>query len=228
MELAVVPIVKPDAANFIFGQSHFIKTVEACMRRWWAQFLASASDWPSARPPVSGWCRRSGNNEAAVALARDNALALGAGHTFLIFLGDGFSPVNVLAAVRAVPEVCRIYCATADPTEVIVAQTELDRGVLGVVDGASPLGIETDPDIAWPKYLMRKIGYKLQWLEKAEANRLHQPAATSANPSWKLFAPIGRQARPSWYENSNGLAVNQGRADRNLGLAIGVPVEIVS
>ena len=88
-------------------------------------------------------------------------LAIGAGHTFLIFLGDGFFPVNVLAAVRAVPEVCRIYCATANPTQVIVAQTELGRGVLGVVDGASPLGVETDADIAWRKDLLRKIGYKL-------------------------------------------------------------------
>jgi hypothetical protein len=103
--------------------------------------------------------RWSGNDEAA--LARDNALAIGAGHTFLIFLGDGFFPVNVLAAVRAVPEVCRIYCATANPTEVIVAQTELGRGVLGVVDGASPLGVETDADIAWRKDLLRKLGYKL-------------------------------------------------------------------
>ena|SRR6516162_2512134 len=98
-----------------------------------------------------------GNDEAALA----NALAIGAGHTFLIFLGDGFFPVNVLAAVRAVPEVCRIYCATANPTQVIVAQTELGRGVLGVVDGASPLGVETDADIAWRKDLLRKIGYKL-------------------------------------------------------------------
>jgi adenosine/AMP kinase len=105
--------------------------------------------------------RWSGNDEGALALARDNALAIGAGHTFLIFLGDGFYPVNVLAAVRAVPEVCRIYCATANPTQVIVAQTELGRGVLGVVDGASPLGVETDADIVWRKDLLRKIGYKL-------------------------------------------------------------------
>ena len=98
-------------------------------------------------------------NEAALTLARDNALAVGAGHTFLIFLGDGFFPVNVLAAVRAVPEVCRIFCATANPTQVIVAQTELGRGVLGVVDGASPLGVESDADIAWRKDLLRKLGY---------------------------------------------------------------------
>ena len=136
MDLTVVPIVKPDAANFIFGQSHFIKTVEDLHE-------ALVGAVPGIRFGVA-FCeasgkrlvRWSGNDEAALALARDNALAIGAGHTFLIFLGDGFFPVNVLAAVRAVPEVCRIYCATANPTQVIVAQTELGRGVLGVVDGA--------------------------------------------------------------------------------------------
>jgi adenosine/AMP kinase len=161
MELTVVPIVKPDAANFIFGQSHFIETVEDLQRRWWERFRASASGWPSARPSGKRLVRWSGNDEAALTLARDNALAIGAGHTFLIFLGDGFFPVNVLAAVRAVPEVCRIYCATANPTQAIVAQTELGRGVLGLVDGASPLGVEADADIAWRKDLLRKIGYKL-------------------------------------------------------------------
>jgi adenosine/AMP kinase len=118
--------------------------------------------YPRSQAKTSRECRgASGNDEAALALARDNALAVGAGHTFLIFLGDGFFPVNVLAAVRAVPEVCRIYCATANPTEVIVAQTELGRGVLGVVDGGSPLGVETDADIVWRKDLLRKIGCKL-------------------------------------------------------------------
>jgi adenosine/AMP kinase len=161
MELTVVPIVKPDAANFIFGQSHFIKTVEDLQRRWWERFRASASGWPSARPPVSGWCAGRAMTKPPSPLHATTHWAIGAGHTFLIFLGDGFFPVNVLAAVRAVPEVCRIYCATANPTQAIVAQTELGRGVLGVVDGASPLGVETDTDIAWRKDLLRKIGYKL-------------------------------------------------------------------
>src|SRR5208337_4289809 len=153
MELTVVPIIKPDAVNFIFGQSHFIKTVEDLHE-------ALVGAVPGIRFGLS-FCeasdkrlvRWSGNDEAALALARDNALAIGAGHTFLIFLGDGFFPVNVLAAVRAVPEVCRIYCATANPTQVIVAQTELGRGILGVVDGASPLGVETDADIVWRHHL---------------------------------------------------------------------------
>jgi len=161
MELTVVPIVKPDAVNFIFGQSHFIKTVEDLH-----EALVGAVPRISfglAFCEASGKClvRWSGNDDASIALASDNALAIGAGHSFLIFLGEGFFPVNVLAAVRAVPEVCRIYCATANPTEVIVVQTEQGRGVLGVVDGASPKGVETDADIAWRKDLLRNIGYKL-------------------------------------------------------------------
>ncbi|MDF6619161.1 adenosine-specific kinase, partial [Escherichia coli] len=121
MDLTVVPIVKPEATNFIFGQSHFIKTVEDLHE-------ALVGAVPGIRFGIA-FCeasgkrlvRWSGNDETALQLARDNALAIGAGHTFLIFLGDGFFPVNVLAAVRAVPEVCRIYCATANPTQVIVA-----------------------------------------------------------------------------------------------------------
>ncbi len=105
--------------------------------------------------------RWSGTDEAMIDLACQNALAIGAGHCFLLFLGDGFYPVNVLATVRAVPEVCRIYCATANPTEVVVAQTAQGRAVLGVVDGASPLGLETEADIASRRNLLREIGYKL-------------------------------------------------------------------
>jgi adenosine/AMP kinase len=161
MELTVVPIVKPDDANFIFGQSHFIKTVEDLHEALVGAVPRIRFGLAFCEASGKRLVRWSGNDEASLTLARNNALAIGAGHTFLIFLGDGFFPVNVLAAVRAVPEVCRIYCATANPTQVIVAQTELGRGVLGVVDGASPLGVETDTDIAWRKDLLRKIGYKL-------------------------------------------------------------------
>ncbi|KWR90012.1 adenosine-specific kinase [Cupriavidus sp. IDO] len=161
MELSVVPVAKPEATNFIFGQSHFIKTVDDLHE-------ALAGTVPGIRFGLA-FCeasgkrlvRWSGTDEALIDLACENALAIGAGHTFLIFLGDGFFPVNVLPAVRAVPEVCRIYCATANPTEVIIAQTDAGRGVLGVVDGAPPLGIETDADITWRRDLLRKIGYKL-------------------------------------------------------------------
>jgi hypothetical protein len=96
-----------------------------------------------------------------VELARTHAQALGAGHSFILFLGEGFFPVNILNAVKAVPEVCRIFCATANPAEVIVAETDQGRAILGVVDGASPLGVEGGEDIAWRKEFLRKIGYKL-------------------------------------------------------------------
>ena len=98
---------------------------------------------------------------ALVELARTNAVAIAAGHSFIIFLGDGFFPINVLNTIKMVPEVCRIFCATANPTEVIIAETEQGRGILGVVDGFSPKGIEGDEDIAWRKGFLRQIGYKL-------------------------------------------------------------------
>ena len=104
--------------------------------------------------------RWSGTDETMTALARQNALAIGAGHSFIIFLGQGFYPVNVLNTVKNVGEVCRIFCATANPVEVILAETEQGRGILGVVDGASPLGIEDEDGIAWRKGFLRMIGYK--------------------------------------------------------------------
>ena len=95
-----------------------------------------------------------------IALAKENTLALGAGHSFILFLGEGYFPINVLNAIKQVPEVCRIYCATANPTEVILAETEQGRGILGVVDGNSPVGVEDEEDIAWRKGFLRMIGYK--------------------------------------------------------------------
>ncbi len=105
--------------------------------------------------------RWSGSDEAMIELAKKNALAVGAGHSFIIFLAEGFFPVNVLNAVKAVPEVARVYCATANPAEVLVAQTAQGRAILGVVDGSSPKGVEGAEDIAWRKDLLRKIGYKI-------------------------------------------------------------------
>lgn len=105
--------------------------------------------------------RWSGTDETLIALAQQNALALAAGHSFIIFLGDGFSPVNVLNAIKLVPEVCQLFCATANPTEVIIAQTDQGRAILGVVDGWSPRGIENQAGIAWRKDLLRTIGYTL-------------------------------------------------------------------
>jgi adenosine/AMP kinase len=161
MELTCVKIEKPDETNFILGQSHFIKTIEDVHEA--LVNTVPGIKFGLAFCEASGKCliRWSGTDEGMIDLARKNAQAIGAGHSFIIFLGEGFYPVNVLNAVKAVPEVCRVFCATANPVEVVVAQTDLGRGILGVVDGASPLGIEADEDIAWRKGFLRMIGYKV-------------------------------------------------------------------
>ncbi len=161
MDLTTVKIEKPDPINFILGQTHFIKSVEDTH-----EALVSAVPgikFGLAFCEASGKClvRWSGTDPAMIALAQRNALALGCGHSFIIFLGEGFYPVNVLNTIKMVPEVCRIFCATANPVEVVVAQTEEGRGIVGVVDGASPKGVEGDEDIAWRKGFLRQIGYKL-------------------------------------------------------------------
>ena len=161
MELSTVTIQKPETVNFILGQTHFIKSVEDIH-----EALINAVPgikFGLAFCEASGKCliRWTGTDAAMTELAKSNAQAIGAGHTFIVFLGDGYFPLNVLNAIKMVPEVCRIYCATANPTEVIVAQTEQGRGVLGVVDGFSPKGVESDADIQWRKEFLRQIGYKL-------------------------------------------------------------------
>ncbi len=161
MEILTVKIEKPEEVNFILGQSHFIKTVEDVH-----EALVNAVPgikFGLAFCEASGKCmiRWSGTDEAMIALAKKNAQAIGAGHSFIVFLAEGFFPVNVLKAIQNTPEVCRIFCATANPTEVLVAETGLGRGVLGVVDGSAPLGVEGEEDIAWRKSFLRKIGYKL-------------------------------------------------------------------
>ncbi len=160
MDLKVVPIEKPEAINFILGQSHFIKTVEDIHE-------ALVSTVPGIKfglafNEASGKClvRWTGTDESMIALAQQNAMAIGAGHSFILFLAEGYFPINVMKAVQAVPEVCRIFCATANPTSVIVAEDGTGRGILGVIDGSSPMGIETDDDIAWRKGFLRTIGYK--------------------------------------------------------------------
>ncbi len=160
MHLTTVAIEKPEDINFILGQSHFIKTVEDIH-----EALVGAVPgikFGLAFCEASGKClvRWSGSDPAMIDLAQKNAIKIGAGHSFILFLGDGFYPVNVLNAVRNVPEVCRIFCATANPTEVIVAETAQGRGILGVVDGSSPAGIEGEEEIAWRKGFLRMIGYK--------------------------------------------------------------------
>ena len=160
MHLTAVKIQNPEEINFILGQSHFIKTVEDIHE-------ALVSSVPGIKfglafCEASGKClvRCSGTDAALIDLARHNALAVGAGHSFILFLGTGFFPINVLNQVKMIPEVCRIFCATANPVEVIVAQSELGRGILGVIDGFSPKGVEGEADVAWRVDFLRKIGYK--------------------------------------------------------------------
>ena len=159
MELRTVPIEKPEEVNLILGQAHFIKTVEDLHEALICAvpgILFGLAFCESSGPAL---VRASGTSPEMVELARSNALNLGAGHSFIIFLKNCF-PVNVLNAVKAVPEVCRIYCATANPVEVILAETDQGRGILGVVDGVRPKGMEGEQDIAERKAFLRRIGYK--------------------------------------------------------------------
>jgi adenosine/AMP kinase len=161
MDIKIVKIEKPDEINFILGQSHFIKTVEDLHEA--LVNTVPGIKFGLAFCEASGKClvRWSGTDEAMIKLAKMNAQAIGAGHSFILFLSEGFFPLNILNSVKAIPEVACIYCATANPTEVLLAQTEQGRGILGVIDGSSPKGIEEKEDIAWRKDFVRKIGYKL-------------------------------------------------------------------
>ena len=157
MELMTIKIENPDDLNLILGQSHFIKTIEDI-------FEAMVNTVPGAKfglafCEASEAClvRHAGTDDA---LAGKNAYALSAGHSFILFMKDMF-PINVLNAIKNVPEVCGIFCATANPVEVVIAETEQGRGILGVIDGYASKGIETDEDINWRKVFLRKIGYKL-------------------------------------------------------------------
>jgi adenosine/AMP kinase len=160
MEIKTVAIENPDGLNLILGQSHFIKTVEDIHE-------AMVTAVPMAKfglafCEASDVClvRYSGTDEALITLAQKNALTLAAGHSFIVFMKDIF-PVNVLNAIKNVPEVCRIFCATANPLEVIIVQTAQGRGILGVIDGFASKGIETEDDIHHRKDLLRRFGYKL-------------------------------------------------------------------
>ena len=161
MQLTAVKIAKPGDVNLILGQSHFIKTVEDIHEamvqaipgiKFGLAFCESSGDM---------LIRWTGTDQTMIDLAKQNALALSAGHSFILFLGPGFFPVSVLNSIKLVPEVCRIFCATANPVEVIIAETDQGRGIMGVVDGGKSKGVEDDTGIAWRKELLRKIGYKL-------------------------------------------------------------------
>jgi hypothetical protein len=160
MNLLTVKLEKPEEVNLIFGQSHFIKTVEDLHEAMVTS--ASGLKFGVAFCEASGdrLIRKSGNDEAMVSLAVDNLQKVAAGHTFLIMMTGGF-PIQVMRAVQAVPEVCRVFCATANAVEVVVAETGQGRGVLGVIDGEGPLGVEGEADTAKRKSFLRMIGYKL-------------------------------------------------------------------
>jgi hypothetical protein len=159
MELKVVKLIIPEGANIILGQSHFIKTVEDLYEILVG--IVPGAKFGLAFAESSGDCliRAEGNDEQLKAAATRNAGLMAAGHTFNILLQDAF-PINVLNAIKLCPEVCRIFCATANPVDVILAETEQGRGILGVVDGASPKGVEDDSGRAWRHEILRKFGYK--------------------------------------------------------------------
>jgi len=160
MELKVIKIEKPENTNFILGQSHFIKTVEDI-------YEAIVQTNPQMKFGL-GFCESSGmalvrwigNDDTLIEMAKKNAMTLSCGHCFILFMENGF-PVNILNTIKNIPEVCTIYCATANAVEVIVAETEQGRGILGIIDGMKTKGIETEADIKWRKDFLRKIGYKL-------------------------------------------------------------------
>lgn len=160
MELITVAIEKPENVNFILGQSHFIKTVEDLHEA--LVNTVPGIKFGIAFSEASGKCliRWSGTDPQMIELAQKNAEQIGAGHSFLIFLAEGYYPLNILNAVKNVPEVCGIFCATANPTKVIVTDDGEGRGILGVIDGLKPKGVETEEDVSWRKGFLRTIGYK--------------------------------------------------------------------
>ena len=160
MELLKVKIEKPEETNFILGQSHFIKTVEdihEAIYQTSSQMKFGLGFCESSGPAL---VRFTGNDPSLIELAKKNAMALSCGHCFILFLEHGF-PVNILNTIKNIPEVCNIFCATANAVEVIIAETEQGRGILGVIDGVKTKGVETDADIKTRKDFLRMIGYKL-------------------------------------------------------------------
>ncbi len=160
MKTLNIGVKNPDELNFIFGQSHFIKTVEDLYEVCVAAVPGIKFGLAFCEASTDRLIRTNGTDPALIQLAADNAMLVGAGHTFFLFLGPGFYPINILNTIKNVSEVCNIYCATANPVEVILAESALGRGVLGVIDGQSPLGIETEEDVKKRQSLLRRFGYK--------------------------------------------------------------------
>jgi len=160
MDLQTVKIDNPDEVNLILGQSHFIKTVEDLQEALVTAVPGIEFGLAFCEASGPALVRAAGTSDKLTDLAKANAIALSTGHVFIIFLGNAF-PINVLNVVKNVPEVCRIFCATANPVEVIVAETEQGRGVLGVIDGVKTQGIETEADAEQRRAFLRQIGYKV-------------------------------------------------------------------
>jgi adenosine/AMP kinase len=159
MELKTVRLAIPENGNIIVGQSHFIKTVEDIYEA--IVNMVPQMKFGIAFNEASGDCltRVDGNDDALKENATNNAQLIAAGHTFVVSMREGY-PINVLGRIRDLPEICTIFCATANPVEVIIAETEQGRGILGVIDGSSPKGVETESGLEWRHSLLRKIGYK--------------------------------------------------------------------
>ena len=159
MDIKTVKIEKPDGLNMILGHSHFIKTVEDIYEAMVNAVPMAKFGLAFCEASESCLVRYAGTDDELIEMAKKNAYNISAGHSFIVFMKDLF-PVNVLNSIKNVTEVCRIFCATANPVEVIIAETELGRGILGVIDGFSSKGIETEDDIRTRKELLRQIGYK--------------------------------------------------------------------
>jgi uncharacterized protein len=160
LEITSVRIDKSESTGIIVGQAHFVKTVEDIHETLFGAVPGIKFGLAFCESSGERLVRTSGTDADMIECATRNALAIGAGHVFVVTLGEGFYPVNVLNALKMVPEVCRVFCATHNPLELIVAQTEQGRGVLGVIDGQAPLGVEDEQGVAWRKGLLRTIGYK--------------------------------------------------------------------
>lgn len=160
MNTELVTIYNPQELNLILGQSHFIKTVEDLHEALVSAVPGIKFGLAFCEASTQQLVRWSGNDDSLIELAKQNASEIGAGHSFIIFLGEGFFPINVLNQIKMVPEVCQIFCATANAVQVVVAVSDQGRGILGVIDGGSPKGVETESDITERKALLRKFGYK--------------------------------------------------------------------
>jgi len=161
MQLLTIRIDKPEASNVILGQTHFIKSVEDLHEALVGAVPGIKFGLAFCEASGASLVRCSGTEPDLVGLASRNALQVAAGHCFIVILGEGFYPINVLNAIKMLPEVCRIFCATANLVEVVIAETDLGRGILGVIDGGKPAGIEDEAGIRWRRDFLRRIGYKL-------------------------------------------------------------------